>query len=106
MDAKTGEIVKVVYQHYGYSEISALEMDLKARRDRSCDGSYGQYVSESPAIRIETRSSSLSLVGSIPGVTMVDGFKGLPPESRLKCYRLAPGGVRSVGLGILIIADQ
>jgi hypothetical protein len=87
---KAGDVVKVVYEHDGYSEISEpnVSLALQVRRDSSCDGSYGQFVAEAPLLTSEDKMSS------IPPVTMVGGFHGLPPSYKLKCYRLERGNIR------------
>jgi hypothetical protein len=60
-------------------------------RDRSCDGSYGQFVSEAPVMTSEDKTNS------VPPVTMLAGFKGLPSSSKLKCYRLGRGNIHIEG---------
>ena len=52
-----GNVVKIVYKHDGYAEHPAGEVELKVRRDRSCDGSYGQFVSDAPVFTDETNSN-------------------------------------------------
>lgn len=90
VDGKAGEIVKVVYGHDGYSEISntSNEMALEVRRDRSCDGTYGQFVSEAPILASEDKTNS------VPPVTMLGGFNGLASSYPLKCYRLSRGNIQ------------
>ncbi len=96
-DGKAGEIVKVVYEHGGYSELSGAAaernagLELEVRRDRSCDGNYGQFVSEAPVLTSEDKTDS------IPPVTMLENFNGLPKSYKLKCYRLARGNIRIEG---------
>jgi len=93
VDGKPEDTVKVFYEHDGYSEISGPAAEnnasllLRVRRDRSCDGSYGKFVSESPVLTSEDKSTS------VPAVTMLGGFKGLSPSYRLKCYRLERGNI-------------
>ena len=97
VDGKAGEIVKVVYEHDGYSELSGAAAErnaglaLEVRRDRSCDGNYGQFVSEAPVMTSEDKTES------IPPVTMLEGFNGLSQSYKLKCYRLARGNIRIEG---------
>jgi hypothetical protein len=93
VDGKAGEVVKVLYEHDGYSEISdtSNEMELEVRRDRSCDGNYGQFVSEAPVLASEDKTNS------VPPVTMLAGFNGLPPSYQLKCYRLGRGHIHVEG---------
>jgi hypothetical protein len=97
VDGKAGEIVKVVYEHDGYSELSGAAAErnaglaLEVHRDRSCDGNYGQFVSEAPVLTSEDKTDS------IPPVTMLEGFNGLPQSYKLKCYRLARGNIRIEG---------
>lgn len=86
LDSSAGEIVKVVYDHYGYSKFPDGSVSLKGRRDRSCDGTYGQFVAKAPILKLEGKSSA------IPSVTLVEGFNGLPLSSKLKCYRLGAEG--------------
>ena len=96
VDGKAGEIVKVVYEHDGYSELTGAAAErnaglaLEVRRDRSCDGNYGQFVSEAPVMTSEDKTES------IPPVTMLEDFNGLPQSYKLKCYRLARGNIRRV----------
>ena len=95
VDGKAGEIVKVVYEHDGYSELSGATADknpglaLEVHRDRSCDGSYGQFVAEAPVMTSEDKTNS------IPPVTMLGDFNGLPQSYKLKCYRLGRGSIRT-----------
>lgn len=79
-----GAVIKIVYKHDGYAEHPAGEVELKVHRDRSCDGSYGQFVSEAPVFTDETNSNP------IPAVTKVEGFQGLPSSYKLKCYLMVP----------------
>lgn len=90
VDGNGGDVLKVVYEHDGYSEISnsSNEMALELRRDRSCDGNYRQFVSESPVLASEDKTNA------VPPMTMVGGFNGLPPSYRLKCYRLSRGNIQ------------
>ena len=97
VDGNAGEIVKVVYEHDGYSEMSGAAADknpgleLEVHRDRSCDGSYGQFVSEAPVMTSEDKTNS------IPPVTMLGDYNGLPQSYKLKCYRLGRGNIRIEG---------
>lgn len=65
VDGKAGEIVKVVYEHDGYSELSGAAAErnaglaLEVHRDRSCDGNYGQFVSEAPVLTSEDKTDSI-----------------------------------------------
>lgn len=92
VDGKPGEIVKVLYEHDGYSEVSGAaaekRLGLEVRRDRACDGSYSQFVAEAPTLTSEDKSNT------IPPVKMLGSFGGLPPSYKLKCYRLQRGGIR------------
>jgi hypothetical protein len=87
---KKGQIVKIVYEHDGYSEMleSNDGMTLKVRRDRTCDGDYGQYVMKAPILT----SDDKEIV--IPRITMIGGFNGLPSSYKLKCYRLERENIR------------
>jgi hypothetical protein len=99
IEGKPGEIVKVLYEHDGYSEISGAAAEknaslfLTVHRDRSCDGNYGRFVSEAPVLTSDDKSFS------VPPVTMLGDFKGLPLSYKLKCYRLARGNIRMEGAG-------
>ena len=92
-DGKAGEIIKVVYEHDGYSEISGAAAEASAslavdvHRDRSCDGTYGQFVSEAPVLTSDDGR------GSVPRVTVLHGFSGLSQSYKLKCFRLGRGGI-------------
>ena len=89
IDRKPVEIVKIFYEHDGYSEIAGnANLSLEVRPDPSCDANYGQFVSEAPVLTSEDKTDS------IPAVSMVGEFKGLRPEYKLKCYRLGPGHIR------------
>lgn len=90
LDGNGGDVVKVVYEHDGYSAISSAsnEMALEVRRDRSCDGTYGRFVSESPLLTNEDKTNT------VPPVTMLGAFNGLSPSSRLKCYHLSRGNIQ------------
>ncbi len=97
VDGQPGEIIKVLYEHDGYSEISGgvteknMGLTLEVHRDRSCDGNYGQFVSEAPILSSEDKTNS------IPPVTMIGGFNGLPLSYKLKCYRLGRGNIHTEG---------
>jgi hypothetical protein len=94
VEGQPKEIIKVLYEHNGYSEISGdvteknLSLTLELHRDHSCDGNYEQFVSEAPVITSEDKTVS------IPPVTMLGDFKGLPSAFKLKCYRLGRGNIR------------
>ncbi len=90
IDGKAREIVKLIDEHDGYSELSNSTNDhviLEVRRDRSCDGSYGQFILESPVMTSEDKSSA------VPPLTRLGSFTGLPPSYQLKCYRLNRGNI-------------
>jgi hypothetical protein len=91
VDGKAGEVVKVLYEHDGYSEIldTSNEMVLGVHRDRSCDVKYGQFVSEAPVLASEDKTNS------VPPVTMLGGVDGLPPSYQLNCYRLHRGDIHN-----------
>jgi hypothetical protein len=91
---KNNQIVKIVYEHGGYSEISESNdgMTLKVRRDRSCDEDYGQYVMQEPILTSEDKEIV------IPRITMLGSFNGLPASYKLKCYRLKRGNIHMDGL--------
>jgi hypothetical protein len=97
VDGQPGDIIKVLYEHDGYSEITGdvteknLALTLELHRDRSCDGNYEQFTSEAPVITSEDKTDS------IPPVTMLGDFKGLPSATKLKCYRLGRGNIRIAG---------
>jgi len=94
VDGQSGDIIKVLYEHDGFSEITGdvternLALTLGLRRDRSCDGNYDQFTSEAPVITNEDKTNT------IPPVTMLGDFKGLPSATKLKCYRLGRGNIR------------
>jgi hypothetical protein len=58
-DSKHKSVVKVEYEYVGYSDITeemlekAPLLNLKVRRNPSCDQSYSQFISTAPTIRDE-----------------------------------------------------
>jgi|SRR5882672_10871456 len=95
-DSKAMKIVKIDYRHLGYSELTeemlqgGALLSLRARRDRSCDEYYDQFVATAPVLRDESGNVTLS------GIAFVDKFKDttLAPKLKLKCYTLGKGDLR------------
>jgi hypothetical protein len=98
--AKPSKIVKIEYEHAGYSDITGETLEnapllsLKVRRNASCDQSYGQFVSTAPTMRDE--KSGKEMVGGIKFVAKYQSTQ-LPSDTALKCYALQKGDFRIVG---------
>jgi hypothetical protein len=94
VEGEAQQIVKIVYEHGGYSDIPAQPAEkpavmlLKAHRDRSCDEDYRRFVSEAPVFESEDKTIST------PAIKMLGEFNGLTPSYKLKCYRLGREGVQ------------
>ena len=83
-----GGIVKLVYQHFEYSNLTGdvLQkqpvLDLTVRRDKSCDETYGAFVRDAPTIQsVDGEDSSIAKV-----VFIVTAETRISPGQKLKCY--------------------
>jgi len=94
-------IVKIEYEYFGLTNISEAMLDaaplltLKAKRDKSCDQSYDQFLSTAP--KLKQQGSDDVVVG---GVEFVENFKDLkiPPKRILPCYFLEKNDFHIAGL--------
>ena len=92
--SKLPKIVKIVYEHVGYSDITeeTLEnaplLSLEVTPNASCDESYGQFVSTAPAMRDEKSGKEM-----VSGIKFVPKYQSvhLASSVKLKCYALQKG---------------
>lgn len=90
-------IVKLVYEHYGYSDLGddvlskAPVLRLNIRRDTTCDETYGDFVQNSPVLGDGKENND-----SDGKVIFIEAFQkmNLSSEQPLKCYKLRDGNVR------------
>ena len=84
-------IVKINYSHFGFTDITNEMLDnstlleLKVRRDQSCNETYSHFVSTAPEYR-DKESGALTF----KGIEFVKGSSriALAPETKLPCYSL------------------
>jgi hypothetical protein len=92
--SKRPTIFKIDYTHFGYTDITeamlqqAALLTIRASREKSCDQSYGEFMSTAPVVREETSGSVM-----LSGISFVEKFKGpeIEPDRILKCYTLQKG---------------
>jgi hypothetical protein len=90
-------VTKVVYEHFGYSDLGedvlnkTPTLQLSARRDATCDETYGAFVQNSPTLTEEKAKDD-----SGAKVIFIGSFQTmkLSPEQPLKCYKLQSGNFR------------
>jgi hypothetical protein len=92
--------IKLVYSHYGYSDISyemllsTMTIQLSARRDFSCDETLSSFKSSAPAILDENGSDA-----SAERVIFVEKLQDISGNYQLDCYVLTKWVSQSTGEG-------
>jgi hypothetical protein len=84
-----GAIVKLVYEHFGYSILTdevlhkQPVLDVTVRRDKSCDETYGAFVRDAPTIQsVDGEDSGIAKIVFIGTAETL-----ISPGQKLKCYR-------------------
>ena len=87
----TPELVKVVYEHLGYTGLTYDVLHatplllLRVSRERACDETYESFAKHGPVLRDATTGAE-----SLKRIVFVGRFSGtsVPDSQRLNCYVL------------------
>ncbi len=86
-------IIKILYEHHGYSDLGeellskTPMLQLKARRDKSCDETYASFIQSSPTITDDQEKTAVEKIDFLGSFAKMK----LSPEQPLKCYKLESG---------------
>jgi hypothetical protein len=99
---QVGPIIKLYYQHIGKTNISldmlddAPLLDFNLTRQRSCDGTYSQFVEQTREQGDKASRGTDDLARDIYQVIFTENFKNIsiPPDYKLVCYTANWGDIK------------
>jgi hypothetical protein len=89
-------VIKVIYRHYGYTTLtdkllsSRPILNLKLRRDRTCDETYGAYTKNAKMITDRIVSETPLKVDPVQFYGKTEAIERLSGSDLLECYVMEP----------------